>query len=206
MILIHVLGYTYFSYLKFCHEISMCPRSYFPILIPNESLTVLRCKESCVTFLGHALSAEGITRGDENITAIGDFAQIKDIAELRRFLGLVNFVGKFVENLAHEIKPLTELLRKDTPWVWECDQQMAFEKAKRLICRKPVLAVYDVNRATKVSADASGYGIGASISQLHGNKWKIMAYASRMLTEAEQRWSQIEKECLALVVACENFH
>ena len=75
-----------------------------------------------------------------------------------------------------------------------------------MVSCSPVLAYYDANKATCVSADASSYGIGRVIMQDQGNGCrKPVGFCSRMSTPTEQRYAQIEKECLASVWACEKF-
>ena len=89
--------------------------------------------------------------------------------------------------------------------VWGCDQAWAFTDVKVELAKPTVLTPYNPLVQTKVSADASSYGLGAMLMQKSGAFWKPVAYASRSVTNTEQRYAQIEKEALATVWACEKF-
>ena len=101
---------------------------------------------------------------------------------------------------------MRDLLRKDCPWTWERPQQDALEKLKRLLSSIPVLALYNPNARTIVSADASSHGLGAVLLQEQTNgDVKPVSYISRSLSPTEERYAQIEKEALAFTWACERF-
>lgn len=81
----------------------------------------------------------------------------------------------------------------------------AFDQLKSEMMSTPVLTLYDPNKELKLSTDASSYGLGAVVFQKKGEQWRPVAYASRSLTETEQRYAQVEKEALGLMWGCERF-
>uniref|UniRef100_A0A1A8CXN4 Gypsy retrotransposon integrase-like protein 1 n=1 Tax=Nothobranchius kadleci TaxID=1051664 RepID=A0A1A8CXN4_NOTKA len=158
-----------------------------------------------VKFLGHVLSAAGVQPDPEKIRAVTAMKEPSNISEVRSFLGMVNQLGKFIPGLAEKDKPLRDLLSKKNQWVWSCAQQKAFNQLKGDLTSTPILALYDPNKELKLSADASSYGLGAVLFQQEGEQWRPVAYASRSLTETEQRYAQVEKEALGLTWGCERF-
>ncbi|TWW58996.1 Retrovirus-related Pol polyprotein from transposon 17.6 [Takifugu flavidus] len=159
-----------------------------------------------VKFLGHIVSAQGLEPDPSKIKAITDMPTPTDIAGVRRYLGMVNYVGKFSPRIAELSQPIRELLKADSDWAWGSMQQRAFEELRRELSSPTILAQYSPNRATKVAADASSFGLGGVLSQKHlSGEWRPVAFISRSMTEAECRYAQIEKEALALTWACERF-
>ncbi|XP_049886625.1 uncharacterized protein K02A2.6-like [Pectinophora gossypiella] len=168
---------------------------------------------SKVSFLGHELSAEGVRPLEKYISTIKEFRAPKTTGELRSFLGLINFVSKWIPNYATATEPLKTLLRNkngertDITDHWGLEQQRCFDSLKDIMTNIPSLGYYDVNDRTTVIADASPVGLGGVLVQIDSeDKPRIIAYGHKTLTDCERRYCQTEKEALALVWAVEHFH
>ena len=130
-----------------------------------------------------------------------------NVPELRSFLGLLNYYGRFIPNLASLLHPLNELLKTTTKWKWSRECQEAFKLAKEKLVSADVLAHYDATLPLRLAADASAYGIGAVIShRMPDGAERPIAFASRTLSDAERNYSQVEKEALALIFGVKKFH
>ncbi|CAB4005693.1 Transposon Ty3-I Gag-Pol poly [Paramuricea clavata] len=129
---------------------------------------------------------------------------------LQRFLGMVNYLSKFVPNLSQTTTPLREMLKKDVHFDLQQPQLDAIQELKRLITSPPCLKFYDPNLPTRFKPDASADGLGALLEQNHGSddspQWFPIAYASRALLPYERNYAQIEKEALSIVFGTERFH
>ena len=170
------------------------------------TLNADKCEFWCdqVTFLGHVISKNGVAPDPANTAAIKEMEAPTNITELRRFMGIVNQLGKFSPHLAELSSPLRELLSTKRAWLWDARQEEAFTNIKTELTNPTVLALYNPQAETKISADASSHGLGAVLLQL-GESWRPVAYALRALTNTESQYAQIEKEALAITRACERF-
>ncbi|KAK7584247.1 hypothetical protein V9T40_008790 [Parthenolecanium corni] len=157
---------------------------------------------SKVRFLGHIFSNKGLCPDPTKIDGILALKTPSTVAELQRFLGSVTYLGKFIENLSELTEPLRKLLKKDVVWEWTEEQNVAFEKLKKVLVSKPVLKYYDVNKPVLLSVDASSKALGAVLLQDR----QPVAYATKALTDSQTYLPQIEKEALAVRFACEKFH
>ncbi|XP_046860168.1 uncharacterized protein LOC124453393 [Xenia sp. Carnegie-2017] len=160
-----------------------------------------------VKFAGNIVSEDGIQVDPEKIEAVQGMEVPQNVSEVRRFLGMVNQLGKFIPNLSEKTKPIRDLLSTKNEFQWGGAQQKAFEEMKTELSSVRVLAYYDPTKRTVLAADASSYGIGAVLWQLNKKgENKPVAYASKSMTTTEERCAQIEKEALATTWACEKFN
>ena len=159
--------------------------------------------QESVEYLGHKIDAEGLHALPNKVEAIVNAREPKNVQELRSFLGLLNYYGKFLPNLSSTIHTLNELLQKEKRWKWstQCAQ------AKEALSSASVLTHYNPTLPLTLAGDASAYGIGAVISHtLPDGSEKPIAFASRSLSSSESNYAQIEKEALSLVFGIKKFH
>lgn len=156
-------------------------------------------------YLGHIVSEAGIKTDPEKVKAIRDFPTPNTVRKLRSFLGLASWYRRFVDNFAKLTVPLTKLLRKDSKWNWAEDQHKAFESLKDRLTSTPVLSCPDFSKPFCLQVDASGEGLGAALTQKFNNREHVIAYASRLLSDGERKFTVTEQECLALVWAVKKF-
>ena len=166
----------------------------------NKEKLVLRTDE--VTFMGHVITKDGLKSDPVKMQAIRDFPVPRKIDELRRFLGMVNYMSKFLPQATNVLHPLYNLLKKDVPWIWSESQTNAFESIKEMIVDSPVLSFYDPNKELTLENDASEYGLGTALIQ----DGRPIAFASRSLSTTERNYASIEKELLAVVHGLTKFH
>ena len=163
--------------------------------------------KASVQYLGFLIDAEGLHTAPDKIDAIQKAPTPQNTKQLRSFLGLVNYYGKFVPELAGKAYPLHKLLCKGVKWYWTGKCEQAFQTLKQALSRSPVLTHYNSTLPLRVATDASNYGIGAVVSHVwpDGTE-KPIAFASRSLSKAEKNYSQIEKEALAIIFGIKKFN
>lgn len=169
----------------------------------NKDKLKLRLTE--VQYMGHLLTNKGLKADPNKTEAIAIMPRPMNLTELQRVIGFVNYLAKFLPRLSDVTKPLRDLMNatriKEDNWTWDDIHEESFQNIKRLAASTPVLQYYNVRKPVTIQCDASEYGLGAALLQ----DGKPVAYASKALTKTEQNYAQIEKECLAIVFACERF-
>lgn len=157
-------------------------------------------------FLGHQFTGEGIKPSEAKLAAVRKFREPRSAEETRSFLGLITYLGKYIPDLATTTDPLRQLIKKETKFEWKSEHQQAFEKLKNCLSNESILGYFDPKDRTRIVADASPVGLGAVLVQIGSSGPRVIAFASKSLTETEKRYCQTEKEALAIVWSIEKFH
>ncbi|GJP43592.1 hypothetical protein CLOM_g3035 [Closterium sp. NIES-68] len=154
-----------------------------------------------VQFLGHMVSAQGVHVDPKKIKAVRTWKTPENVKELQQFLGFANYYNRFVPQYARIAAPLTNLLKKNTPYKWETKHQEAVEQLKQALTSAPVLILPVPERDYVIEADASDQAVGAVLMQDQGNGLQPIAYLSKKLHGAELNYPIHDKEALAIVIA-----
>jgi hypothetical protein len=161
-----------------------------------------------LNFFGMTFSGDRVSPDDKKVTAIQNAAPPTNANEVRIPLALATYVSKFIKDYATITEPLWRLTKKNVPWTWSDEQEKALNILKKALTTD-TMSYFNPKWQTEIVTDASPVGLGAVLAQINtanSEEHKIILYASRLLHDTERRYSQIEKEALAAVWACERFH
>ena len=186
----------------------------------NLKLNKDKCHFRCtsIPFFGKVVSREGIQPDPQKIKALNDMLAPKNKKELQTFLGIINYLGKFSPGTAVVCDPLWKLTSSKVTWTWNVLYQQLFTKAKLLIKTDICMKFYNDTKPLYLEIDASRVGLGATLLQLHDNamcqKGMVpdntilhpIAFASKSITGAESRYSNIKREALGILHVLEKFH
>lgn len=161
---------------------------------------------SSVQYLGHTISGKGLHKLDVHIKSVLQAPQPQNASEVKSFVGLANYYGKFIPNISSKLCPLYHLLKAGADFKWSDQCQLAFEQVKRDIVSDTVLTHFDLKKPIVLTCDASKHGIGAVLAHLMPDgSQRPIAFASRTLSSAEVNYGVIHKEALAIVFGTKKF-
>ena len=166
----------------------------------NREKLQLKCTET--PFIGHVQTPEGIKPDPGKVEAVIKMERPSDVAAVRRLVGLVNYLSKFLSKLSELCEPLRRLTRKGVEWSWSTEQEKAFVSVKQAVTSAPILRYFISSEPVEGQEDTSANGIGFVLMQ----NGQPVSYSSRALTTSERNYSQIEKELLAQVFGVERNH
>ena len=159
-----------------------------------------------LAFFRYVFSADGMPPDPSKVQEIINLATPSTVSKVRSLLGMASYCSQFILSYSTITQPLRELTQWSTPWKWTSRQQHALQQVKEALAKAS--AYFDPDKRTEILVDSSPLGLGAILCQLdpHTDERQVVAYASRSLTATEQRYSQMEREALAIVWSCEYFH
>ena len=157
----------------------------------NLKLNFDKCqvKQPRVTYVGHFVTDQGLQPDPEKVRAIRSMPVPGSKYDVRRFLGFVQYLSKFIPNMSTVDAPLRDVMKRNVDFYWNKQhkqQQRSFDELKELCCSTPLLAYYDVTKDVTIQCP--------------------IAYTSRAPTPTEKRYGQLEKEMLAIVHSCKKFY
>jgi len=163
--------------------------------------------QNSIYYCGYKVDRYGIHKTIEKMQAIERMPRPRNVAELRSFLGMINYYGRFIRNLSTILAPLHILLQKDIAYKWTGNCERAFQRAKKEFQSDTVLVHYNPRLPLILTTDASSYGAGAVLSHRYPDGTeRVLQYASQTLTNTQRKYAQIDREAYAIIFGIKKFH
>ena len=178
-----------------------------PMLTRFQELNFTLRKDKCqfymprIEFFGMVFSAQGMSPDPAKVKAIKQADPPTSVSDVRSLLGMTNYVSRFICNYADIVAPLCDLTYKGVEFKWQEVHQKALHQLKCSLTCDAVMAYFDPHNKTALFVDASPVGLGAMQTQ----SGKVISYASKALSSVERRYSQIDREALAITWGCHYF-
>lgn len=191
----------------FDHHLEILKEIFRRLKSANVTLNKDKCHlcRSELKYLGYVVDQRGLKVDPEKIEAIIKIPVPTTQKQVRQFCGTASWYRRFIPDFASRLYPLTNMLKKNCKFVWNEEAQQAFENIRSCLVKAPILTCPDFSKEFVISCDASGVGVGAVLGQQGDKGEQVIAYASRTLSRAEQKYSATERECLAVIWAVERF-
>jgi hypothetical protein len=155
--------------------------------------------------LGHKISERGIEVDRAKVEAIEKMPCPRDVKGICSILGHAGFYRRFIKDFSKISKPLTILLQKDVPFVFDDDCKEAFKILKKALTTAPIVQPPNWNLSFEIMCDASDFAVGVVLGQRIDKKLNVIYYASKTLDVAQKNYATTEKEFLDVVFACDKF-
>lgn len=163
------------------------------------------CQKS-IKYLGYIISEEGVSMDRERLTPILNMPSPTNKKAVRRLIGMTGWYRKFIKNFSSLTAPITDCIKdKKKKFEWTQAADKAFGELKLALISAPVLRNPDFGLPWTLQCDASDIGVGAVLSQNDADGEHAVAYFSMKLTDCQKNYTVSERECLAVVLACEKF-
>ncbi|GKE86723.1 reverse transcriptase domain-containing protein, partial [Tanacetum coccineum] len=154
--------------------------------------------------LGHKILKSGIEVDKAKVDVIEKLPPPASVKGIRSFLGHAGFYRRFIQDFSKIARPMTHLLKKETPFIFSTECQEAFKTLKKKLTEAPILVALDWDLPFEIMCDASDFAVGAVLGQRKTKHFQPIHYASKTMTEAQTHYTTMEKELLAVVKGAEN--
>ena len=159
-----------------------------------------------IKFLGHEVSAAGMSPLASQVEAIVQFPRPTTIKELQRFLGLINFYRRFLPAAAALLRPFTDALRGNPKSLeWSPAMEAAYDRTRAALAEMATLTHPVPGAKLSLATDASNTHVGAALQQWQAGAWRPLAYFSQKLDGAQSKYSTFDRELLAVHAAIRHF-
>lgn len=188
-------------------HVKMLEQVFSLLIKSNLKLKPSKCVfgTSQVTFLGHLIDVSGIRADPTKVKAITEMPRPKSIDEIRRVHGLLNYYRRLVPNFAQLAQPFTKMLKKNSVFRWEKEQDDAFKSIKSALTSQPVLAHFNHYDPIALKTDASKIGLAGILMQRQGEEWRLISCCSRNTSNCEKNYGISDLEGLAIVYSIDKF-
>ena len=161
-----------------------------------------------IDFVGHGIAGGCLTTQDDKVQKVRDARTPSTKKQVRAFLGLTGYYRRFVPHYAQVATPQSDLTKKGRPDLvkWSDEAELAFKQLKAVLCSDPVLKLPDFCRPFVIRTDAFNVGLGAVLLQIYDGVLFPIAYASKRLSETQEAYATVEKECLSIIWALDKFY
>ncbi|KAG5868007.1 hypothetical protein JTB14_024058 [Gonioctena quinquepunctata] len=172
----------------------------------NITVSIEKCQfcRPQMKYLGYVVDRNGLHVDPDKVRAMLELPTPTNVTEVRRVVGTFSWYRRFIPDFSSVIAPITALLRKSTSFHWSEESASAFRRIKECLVSAPILSCPDYSREFVVQTDASGYGVGAVLTQPHDEGDRVISYLSRSLSRQERNYTTTERECLAVLWAVEK--
>ena len=155
--------------------------------------------------LGHNISTTGLEVDQAKVSVIETLMPSTIVKGIRSFLGQAGFYRRFIKDFSKISWPFFRLLEKEARFEFDEKCKCAFEEIKARLITAPIMARLEWNKEFEIMCDASDFTMGVVLGQKSDKTFRAIYYASKTFNEAQENYSTIEKEMLAMVFACEKF-
>lgn len=172
----------------------------------NVTVSVDKCQfcKPEMKYLGYVVDCNGLHVDPDKVKAMLEIPTPTCVRDVRSIVGTFSWYRKFVPEFSSIIAPMTALLRKNSKFQWTAECAESFRRVKELLVAAPILSCPDYSKPFVVQTDASGFGLGAVLTQPSPEGDKVISYLSRSLTRQERNYTTTERECLAVLWAIEK--